>query len=94
MSTDGGKTFTPDRPLHDVLGRRDLRRTSPRRRPNTVVINAPAGNQCGTYTDVVVWTDTDRGAGFKTGAFDVDLHWWADGISTHALHLEGRPWVL
>jgi hypothetical protein len=88
VSTDGGLTFSNTvlttayaaiMPCQDV--------SSPA--PNTVVVNAPSGDQCGTYPDITVWTDTAGGAAFKTGTFDGNGYYWADGISTGLYVLRG-----
>ena len=88
VSTNGGQTFSNTvlttayaaiAPCQDV--------SSPA--PNTVVVNAPAGDQCGTYPDTYVWTDTAGGAAFQTGTFDKNNYYWADGISTALYILRG-----
>ena len=88
VSTDGGQTFSNTvlttayaaiAPCQDV--------SSPA--PDTVVVNAPAGDQCGTYPDAYVWTDTAGGAAFQTGTFDKNHYYWADGISTALYILKG-----
>jgi hypothetical protein len=88
VSTDGGQHFSNTvlstayagiSPCQDV--------SSPA--PNTVVVNAPTGDQCGTYPDITVWTDTAGGAGFKTGQTNDSGYYWADGISTALYVLRG-----
>jgi hypothetical protein len=88
ISTDGGVTFSNTvltTAYAAIAACQDV--SSPA--PNTVVVNAPSGDQCGTYPDIVVWTDTAGGAAFKTGAFDGNGYYWADGISTSLYVLRG-----
>ena len=87
-SLDGGKTFS-NTVLSTTYAGLSTCADIASPAPDTVVVNAPAGDQCGTYPDVVVWTDTSRGAAFTTGSFDQDGYWWADGISTALYVLKG-----
>jgi hypothetical protein len=91
VSTDGGRTFTPTvittafaalSPCPDI--------TSPA--PNTVVITA-AGGGCeptlNSPPDLYVWSDSNRGAGFRTGTYDENHAWWADGETGALWRLRG-----
>ncbi len=89
VSTDAGKTFSQtvlSTAYSGLAACEDV--ASPA--PDTVVVHAPSGDQCGTYPDDYVWTDTNRGAAFATGSFDSATgYYWADGISTALYVLEG-----
>jgi hypothetical protein len=88
VSTDGGKTFTPTvlstafatlYPCQDVA--------SPA--ANTVVVVAP-GDGCGEgHSDMFVWSDANRGAGFTQGALDANNTWWANGLTGSLSILRG-----
>jgi hypothetical protein len=87
VSVDGGQTFTQTiLTTGGTTACPDV--ASPA--PNTVVVNAAGGGQCGTYPDDYVWTDTAGGAGFQTGSIDPATGaYWADGLSSALYVLRG-----
>ena len=88
VSTDGGKTFAQtvlSTAFATLFACEDV--SSPA--PDTVVVTAPGGTDCGVYPDIYVWSDPNRGAGFQTGTFDDNHAWWADGLYGSLYILQG-----
>jgi hypothetical protein len=88
VSVDGGQTFTEtvlSTSYSDLWPCADV--SSPA--ANTVVVTAPGGTDCGVYPDMYVWSDANRGAGFRTGSWDQNHQWWADGLNASLYILKG-----
>ena len=88
VSKDGGATFTT-RVMH--VGGGDTCPDVSAPAANTIVVEAPAQQNCDGAPDMRLWSDAANGAGFATGTLDASNHYIAAGLTNALINVNKSP---